>query len=108
MKKIMFNDAYGLTQAAIEGRKTMTRRIMNPQPKDCSESHKHCWGAEWANEPMKLVYDPNMNGIYCMYCGYGVGWDGRCFLKLAYKVGEVVAVARGRAIRGSWHMNMNW
>lgn len=27
MKKIMFNDRYGLTSAVIEGRKTMTRRI---------------------------------------------------------------------------------
>jgi hypothetical protein len=26
MKKIMFNDRYGLTQAVLEGRKTMTRR----------------------------------------------------------------------------------
>lgn len=31
MKKIMFNDRCGLTQAVIEGRKTMTRRIMNNQ-----------------------------------------------------------------------------
>ena len=29
MKKIMFNDKYGLTQAVLEGRKTMTRRIFN-------------------------------------------------------------------------------
>ena len=28
MKKIMFNDKYGLTQAVLEGRKTMTRRII--------------------------------------------------------------------------------
>lgn len=28
MKKIMFNDQYGLTQAVLEGRKTMTRRII--------------------------------------------------------------------------------
>lgn len=27
MKKIMFNDSYGLTKAVLEGRKTMTRRI---------------------------------------------------------------------------------
>lgn len=27
MKKIMFNDKYGLTQAVLDGRKTMTRRI---------------------------------------------------------------------------------
>lgn len=25
----MFNDRYGLTQAVIEGRKTMTRRLIN-------------------------------------------------------------------------------
>ena len=28
MKKIMFNDKYGLTQAVLEGRKSMTRRIV--------------------------------------------------------------------------------
>ena len=28
MKKIMFNDKYGLTKAVLEGRKTMTRRIV--------------------------------------------------------------------------------
>lgn len=29
MKKIMFNDKYGLTQAVLKGRKTMTRRIIS-------------------------------------------------------------------------------
>lgn len=28
MKKIMFNDRYGLTKAVLEGRKTMTRRVI--------------------------------------------------------------------------------
>ena len=32
MKKIMFNDRYGLTKAVLEGRKTMTRRIITVQP----------------------------------------------------------------------------
>ena len=27
MKKIMFNDKYGLTEAVLKGNKTMTRRI---------------------------------------------------------------------------------
>ena len=27
MKKIMFNDRYGLTEAVLSGRKTMTRRV---------------------------------------------------------------------------------
>lgn len=31
MKKIMFNDRYGLTQAVLEGRKTQTRRIVYTQ-----------------------------------------------------------------------------
>lgn len=31
MKKIMFNDKYGLTTAVLEGRKTMTRRISEDQ-----------------------------------------------------------------------------
>lgn len=30
MNKIMFNDKYGLTQAVLEGRKTQTRRMLNP------------------------------------------------------------------------------
>ena len=38
MKKINFNDRYGLTQAVIEGRKTMTRRIMIPQPDFLSDN----------------------------------------------------------------------
>ena len=37
MKKIMFNDKYGLTQAVLDGRKTMTRRVVHfkePIPKE--------------------------------------------------------------------------
>ena len=34
----MFNDRYGLTQAVIEGRKTMTRRIIIPQPDFLSDN----------------------------------------------------------------------
>ena len=30
MKKIIFNDKYGFTQAVLEGRKTQTRRILRP------------------------------------------------------------------------------
>ena len=29
MKKIMFNDKFALTQAGLDGRKTMTRRVVN-------------------------------------------------------------------------------
>lgn len=90
----MFNDRYGLTDAVLDGRKTMTRRFITPHPQDCSESHKHCWGADWANEPMRLVYDEKENAMYCRYCGNGVRWDGGYLLRPAYKVGEEVAVAQ--------------
>lgn len=32
MKKIMFDDKYGLTKAVLEGRKTMTRRELYNEP----------------------------------------------------------------------------
>lgn len=33
MQKIMFSDRFGLTQAVLDGRKTQSRRIINPQPR---------------------------------------------------------------------------
>ena len=44
MKKIMFNDQYGLTKAVLSGYKTVTRRIMNRQP-DPTEIGKAIDGA---------------------------------------------------------------
>lgn len=95
MKKIMFNDRYGLTDAVIEGRKIITRRLIDPMPKDCASVHKNCWGADWSDEPMYLVVDQDTGGIYCKYCGNGVRLhDGGYHYKTKYKVGEVVAVAQ--------------
>lgn len=95
MKKINFNDRYGLTDAVIEGRKIMTRRLINPMPKDCATVHKNCWGANWLDEPMSLVVDRDTGGIYCKYCGNGVRLhDGGYHYKTKYKVGEIVAVAQ--------------
>ena len=57
MKKIMFNDRYGLTQAVLDGRKTMTRRIAtelnHPNITDISE-----WGVDNDGYAMLLItYD---------------------------------------------------
>lgn len=44
MKKIMFNDKYGLTQAVLTGRKTMTRRIIKGDFEDIKAYHANgCW-----------------------------------------------------------------
>jgi len=97
----MFNDRYGLTDAVIEGRKTMTRRLIDPMPKDCATVHKNCWGANWSDEPMSLVVDRDTGGIYCKYCGNGVRLhDGGYHYKTKYEVGEVVAVAQSYEAAG--------
>lgn len=42
MKKIMFNDKYGLTKAVLEGRKTMTRRFAEKELFE-DENGYLCW-----------------------------------------------------------------
>ena len=72
MRKIMFNDRYGLTQAVIEGRKTMTMMLIN----------------------IKSTSDVQVR----IFAGYvqiiGRSGDVCAEKKLSYKVGEVVAVAQ--------------
>ncbi len=90
----MFNDKYGLTQAVLDGRKTMTRRIIKPQPQDCSSKHKDYIGASWKNEPMRLIIDED-NCAFCKYCGYGVDYfKDKGLFNAPYKLGEVVAIAQ--------------
>lgn len=93
MKKIMFNDKYGLTQAVLEGRKTQTRRIMKPQPEDCSAAHRWYKSAYWKDKPMSLVVKED-GSVYCELCGYGAKLEGGSIFRLPYKVGEIVAVAQ--------------
>lgn len=85
----MFNDKYGLTQAVLEGRKTQTRRIMNPQPEDCSAVHRKFW----KDKPMSLVVNED-GSVYCELCGYGANLEGGSIFRLPYKVGEIVAIAQ--------------
>lgn len=86
MKKIMFNDRYGLTQAVIEGRKTMTRRLV---PWALTE--------QW----MEFVSDaPSVGGVY-------VHESEKEFYEREaprYKVGEVVAVAQSYKSCGNYHV----
>ena len=70
MKKIMFNDKYGLTEAVLEGRKTMTRRLVPGKTLAC------------ANDYVQQIH--------------GTGHDFLDYLldNSAYKLGEIVAVAQ--------------
>lgn len=89
----MFNDKYRLTQAVLGGRKTQTRRVMNPQPEDCSTVHRLYKSAYWKDKPMSLVVNED-GSVYCEFCGYGAKLEGGSIFRLPYKVGEIVAVAQ--------------
>ena len=86
MKKIMFNDRYGLTQAVLDGRKTMTRRIIT-----CPKSFKGEWVAGFY--VYKRQSDSAILEYPCMYDADERDFDGGHILP-KYKVGEVVAIAQ--------------
>ena len=86
MKKIMFNDRYGLTEAVLSGCKTQTRRIIT-----CPKTFKGEWVAGFH------VYKRQSDGAIleqpCMYDADERDFDGGQILP-KYKVGEIVAVAQ--------------
>lgn len=90
MKKIMFNDKFGLTQAVLEGRKTMTRRICKYDRPDES------WDIVFPVFGSK-DYDNEGNLVSPLFGAFGwknkdgdfTGWNNPL-----YKVGEVVAIAQ--------------
>ena len=77
MKKIMFNDHYGLTKAVLEGGKTMTRRIIKGYP---------------------LLPDDRIEDAGLFPDGYvhiiANGGESLMKIKCGYNVGELVAVAQ--------------
>lgn len=87
MKKIMFNDRYGLTQAVIEGRKTMTRRMISGGPllpEDRIEEASIC-----------------PDGFVSIIAN---GGESLMEVKYSYKVGEIVAVAQNYRSCGNYHV----
>lgn len=109
MKKIMFNDKCGLTEAVLKGNKTMTRRVV------CLPEYWHgmwVWSFAFDKQSCSLrLYDADefpMEDPDTGECAY---------VNPHYKIGEVVAVAqsykdlgyspttiqRGRCIRKSTH-----
>ena len=86
MKKIMFNDKYSLTQAVLDGRKTMTRRIIK-----CPRTFKGEWVAGFYIH--RRHSDKKIVGWPCMYDADEREFDmGEILSK--YKVGEVLAIAQ--------------
>lgn len=89
MQKIMFNDKYGLTDAVINGRKTMTRRaVQDKWQTPLTEIFEDCnfdYSEFWKLSDVKFITDE----------------------KAPYKVGEVVAIAQSYRDLG-WQGDEIW
>ena len=96
MQKINFNDRYGLTQAVIEGRKTMTRRF--ELDADSKYIARH--------------YNPIYQPQHCYYrdsrgmCQL-INSNTRKLFIPRYKIGEVVAVAQRYSTIAAGHPDVD-
>lgn len=90
MQKIMFNDKYGLTQAVLEGRKTQTRRMLNPTMLFKRLETYEGWSKEdisaWKRSCKRRLYEAQEYELQQML-DYALSSS-------RYKVGEEVAVAQ--------------
>lgn len=91
-KKIMFSDAFGLTKAVIEGRKTMTRRIAKKQDireslilgKNILDYSRYKIGEvvavaqSYQSLGFKAIEDDGF--VYYEWCGCA-GWNNKMFVK---------------------------
>lgn len=80
MKKIMFNDKYGLTKAVLEGKKTQTRRVISDKILDKIKLFQH----EYFSASLEFLRGKDLIEAYM------VNYPE----KLPYNVGEIVAVAQ--------------
>lgn len=90
MKKIMFNDGYGLTQAVLDGRKTQTRRMLNTtmffQRLETYEGWSNEDISAWKRSCNRRLDEAQGDTLQQML-DYALSSS-------RYKVGEVVAVAQ--------------
>ena len=97
MKKIMFNDKYGLTKTVLEGRKTMTRRICSKgAAKEALEFDNWSWAKYYIGEVVAVaqkyseieipisgetrIYNEGLD-LYQSKLEYEPGWTNKMFVK---------------------------
>lgn len=91
MKKIMFNDRYGLTQAVLEGKKTMTRReVKLPN----GMTHSDIWNPVMGIDDKGKMYftfdciDSKQRDIYPLYRIGEEVWVAQSYRSLGHKSDE--------------------
>lgn len=90
MKKIMFNDKYCLTQSVLEGRKTQTRRMLNPTMFFQRSETYEGWSNEdisaWKRSCDRRLYEAQGYMLQQML-DYALSSS-------RYKLGETIAIAQ--------------
>lgn len=90
MKKIMFNNKYSLTEAVLEGRKTQTRRILNPtmlfQRLETYEEWTNEDISAWKRTCNRRLYEAQGDTLQQMF--------DYALKSSRYKIGDVVAIAQ--------------
>ena len=92
MKKIMFNDKYGLTQAVLEGRKTQTRRtFLKPGDENLlhditseyliSVKSRYKVGETVAIAQPYADITPQVDWVKCMIRKEKLGWNNKMFVR---------------------------
>ena len=92
MKKIMFNDKYGLTQAVLEGRKTQTRRtFLKPGEETLldgitpeyliSVRSRYKVGETIAIAQPYADITPQVDWVKCMIRKETLGWNNKMFVR---------------------------
>lgn len=90
IKPIIFND--DMVQAILEGRKTVTRRVVRPQLPD------HCQNCMVIHK--EFIYDDNTEDVYCARCGNPLRNNGFSY-KPPYHPGDILYV---RETYVTWHL----
>ena len=92
MKKIMFNDKYGLTQAVLEGRKTQTRRTFLKSGEETlldgitpeyliSVKSRYKVGETIAIAQSYADITPQVDWVKCMIRKETLGWNNKMFVR---------------------------
>lgn len=90
MKTIMFNDKFGLTEAVLNGKKTMTRRICKySRPDYTYDAVFPVFRPEDYDEDGNIISPLNKAFGWATRDGKFTGWN-----KAQYRIGEVVAIAQ--------------
>lgn len=90
MKTIMFNDKFGLTEAVLNGKKTMTRRLCKYYRPDYTyDAVFPVFRPEDYDEDGNIISPLNKAFGWATRDGKFTGWN-----KAQYRIGEVVAIAQ--------------